>query len=280
MPLFPSAASISSSSSSRSKNDDDPISQRLHATDSSWLNIGSSYQQPLVGSVPDSNADHSLLCSVADSRRSEEPSKKKRKHKSEQRTRSDKEHKKKKDKHSSKKKKHRHSDHDVPKDVIKDDDNGDYSSSDWSSDDEPLHTASAAAASSSSSSSSSSSAVHRDRDRRKDRHDRIHSSAEQQVVVHDKPTATAALPRDVLFLPDGRILLTAPKQAKTEAPIEELYRIDRRADKDLLTFGHYRLDIPNYTLSTDRGIRPLAQLVKHSHQLPRFHPYSSPDEIR
>ena len=270
MPLFPSAALISSSSSSKTKNHDEPKGgpQSTTATDS-WLNIGSSYQQPLVGSVPVTTADHSLLSSVVDSIRSEEPPKKKRKHKKEKRTRSDKEHKKKKDKHSSKKKKHRRNEQDVTKNVIKNDDDRDYSSSDWSSDDETLPTTSA--------SSSAAAVVHKDRERRRDQNDRIHSSVQQQVVVHGKPTITAALPRDVIFLPDGRMLLTAPKQTETAAPNAELYHIDRRADKDLLTFGHYRLDIPNYVLSTERGIRPLAHLVKNSHQLPRFYLYSMPD---
>jgi len=263
MPLFPSAALISSSSSSKSKNHEEIQNNQQSATDS-WLNIGSSYQQPLVDSGPAPNADQSLLSSVANSTRSEEPTKQKRKHKKDQR--SDKEHKKKKkDKHGSKKKKHKRSDdQDATKDVIKDENDRDYSSSDWSSDDEKLFATSA------SSSSSAAAAAHTDRERRRDHSSRLHSSIQQQVVVHGKQTAPTTATRDIFFLPDGRVLLTTPKQTETTAPNAELYYIDRRADKDLLTFGHYRLDIPNYVLSTDRGIRPLAHLVKHSHQLPRY----------
>lgn len=254
MPLFPSAALISSSSSSKTKNNGETKEGPQSTTDS-WLNIGSSYQQPLVGDTPVLNPHHSLLYPGANSIRREVPSKKKRKHKKEQRTRSDKEHKKKKEKHS--KKKNQRSAQEVTKDVINDDDDRDYSSSDRSSDDEPLPS------SSSSSATNAAAAIHNDRDRR--------STIQQQVVVHGQQSAPAALPRDVFFLPDGRILLTAPKPTVVNiAQNTELYRIDRRADKDLLTFGHYRLDIPNYVLSTDRGIRPLAQLVKHAHQLPRY----------
>ena len=264
MPLFPSAAFISNTNGSKTKNHDETITQSSTA---SWLNIGSSYQQPLVDSVPLTNPKHSLFSSVANSERIEEPPKQKRKHKKEQRTRSDKEHKK-KHKHGSKKKKHRRSDQDVAKVVIKEDDDRDCSSNDWSSDDEPLPSLS--------SSSSAAAAMHNDRVRRKDQKDHMHSPVQQQVVVHGHQSVPAALSRDVIFLPDGRILLTTPKPTETTAQNAELYRIDRRADKDLLTFGHYRLDIPNYVLSTDRGIRPLAHLVKHAHQLPRFHSYQEP----
>ena len=273
MPLFPSAALISSSSSSKTKHSEE-TNEGPHSTTDSWLNIGSSYQQPLVGSTPVSNPHHSLLSSGASSTRSEEPVKKKRKHKKEQRTRTDKEHKKRKDKHGSKKKKHGRSEQEVTKDVLKGDDDRDYSSSDWSSDDEPLP--------SSSSSSSTAAAMQNDRERVRNHKDQTRSSTvHQQVVVHGQQSAApAALPRDVFFLPDGRILLTAPKPTVTTAQNTELYRIDRRADKDLLTFGHYRLDIPNYVLSTERGIRPLAHLVKHAHQLPRYRSYKKrPDYL-